>query len=477
MGIKHSNEIRTMSETNRIEYKRELTSELDIEKEVVAFLNYKEGGYIYIGIDKDGATVGINDVDDCMLKLKDRIKHNISPSAMGLFDIAEEQRDGRSIVKITVASGIEKPYFKTKYGMTPRGAYMRVGTAAEPMPQEQIDRLFAMRTRNSIGRIVSNRQDLNFEQLRIYYDERGKRLNDNFKRTLELLTDDGKYNYVAYLLADENGNSIKVAKYSSLDRCDLVENNEYGYCSLIKATKSVLSKLDIENKVAATITPMERVETPLWNKVALREAVINAIVHNDYSFEVPPKFEIFPNRLEITSAGRLPESLSREEFFNGISIPRNKELMRIYRDVELVESLGSGIPRILKAYGADCFTFTENFIRITLPISGYDHASTGQAQDKHRASAGQVQDKLHTSNPNIERLVTIIGEEQLSVKVMMEKLDLKGRDNFLNQYLIPSRLDGYVAMLYPDKPNSQNQKYRLTAKGLALKESLNNNNE
>ena len=117
---------------------------------------------------------------------------------------------------------------------------------------------------------------------------------------------------------------------------------------------------------------MERIETPLWNKVALREAVINAIVHNDYSFEVPPKFEIFPDRLEITSAGRLPESLTKEEFFNGISIPRNKELMRIYRDVELVESLGSGIPRILRAYGEDCFKFTDNFIRITLPISVQD---------------------------------------------------------------------------------------------------------
>ncbi len=195
---------------------------------------------------------------------------------------------------------------------------MRVGTFAEPMPQEQIDRLFAMRTRNSIGRIVSNRQDLSFEQLRIYYDERGKGLMITSSVHWSCLQMMAKYNYVAYLLADENGNSIKVAKYSSLDRCDLVENNEYGYCSLIKATKSVLSKLDIENKVGITITPMERIETPLWNKVALREAVINAIVHNDYSFEVPPKFEIFPDRLEITSAGRLPESLTREEFFNGI---------------------------------------------------------------------------------------------------------------------------------------------------------------
>lgn len=90
---------------------------------------------------------------------------------------------------------------------------------------------------------------------------------------------------------------------------------------------------------------------------------------------MPPKFEIFPDRLEITSAGRLPESLSKEEFFNGISIPRNKELMRIYRDLELVESLGSGIPRILKVYGEECFKFTDNFIRITFFVSTHDHAS------------------------------------------------------------------------------------------------------
>lgn len=461
-----------MSETNRIEYKQELTPELDIEKEVIAFLNYKKGGYIYIGIDKDGDVIGVDDVDGCMLKLKDRIKHNISPSAMGLFDIAEEQREGRSIIKITVASGIEKPYFKTKYGMTPRGAYLRVGTSAEPMPQEQIDRLFAMRTRNSIGRIVSNRQDLTFEQLRIYYDEHGKRLTDNFKRTLELLTEDGKHNYVAYLLADENGNSIKVAKYSSLDRCDLVENNEYGYCSLIKATKSVLAKLDIENKVAATITPVERIETPLWNKVALREAVINAIVHNDYSFEVPPKFEIFPDRLEITSAGRLPESLSREEFFSGISIPRNKELMRIYRDVELVESLGSGIPRILRAYGEDCFKFTDNFIRITLPVSVYDDDHASDHASNHASDHDDSRTNLSNAiSVQISNLLQVLNGDMERAK-LQEALGIKNRDYFRTDYIKPAITHGYVEPTIPDKPNSRHQKYRLTAKGVQLKEII-----
>ena len=100
-----------------------------------------------------------------------------------------------------------------------------------------------------------------------------------------------------------------------------------------------------------------------------KAAVINFIVHNDYSREVPPKFEIFSDRLEITSYGRLPESMSKDEFFNGVSIPRNKELMRVFRDVEMVESLGSGMPRIMQVYGRECFTFMEHFIRFTVPFN------------------------------------------------------------------------------------------------------------
>ncbi|MEH6705801.1 MAG: ATP-binding protein [Galbibacter orientalis] len=152
-----------MTETNRIEYKRELTKEVDIEKEVIAFLNYREGGVIYIGIEKTGKTIGVTDVDSDMLKLKDRIKNNILPSALGLFDIVTEEHEGKHIIKVIVAGGSEKPYFKKKYGMTEKGAFMRSGTAAEPMPQRMIDELFAKRTRNSINIIKSNRQELTFE--------------------------------------------------------------------------------------------------------------------------------------------------------------------------------------------------------------------------------------------------------------------------------------------------------------------------
>lgn len=78
-------------ETNRIEYKRELTPDLDIEKEVIAFLNYKEGGYIYIGIDDDGTIIGVEDADECMLKLKDVSKTTYRLRLWGCSTLRQNQ--------------------------------------------------------------------------------------------------------------------------------------------------------------------------------------------------------------------------------------------------------------------------------------------------------------------------------------------------------------------------------------------------
>jgi len=83
-----------MSESNRIEYKRELTDSL--EKEVIAFLNYPEGGIIFIGIDDNGNIFGVENCDEVQLKIKDRLRNNISPSIMGLFDVIRQEQDGKT---------------------------------------------------------------------------------------------------------------------------------------------------------------------------------------------------------------------------------------------------------------------------------------------------------------------------------------------------------------------------------------------
>ena len=250
-------------------------------------------------------------------------------------------------------------------------------------------------------------------------------MNDNFIKTLDLYNSEGKFNYFANLLSDNSNVSFKVAKYSSIDRVDLIENNEYGYCSIIKATNNIISKFEVENSIAAEITYPERKETPKWNKNALREAIINAIVHNDYTYEVPPKFEIFPDRLEITSFGSIPESLTIEEFFTGISIPRNRELMRVFRDLELVESLGSGIPRILKAYSRDCFVFMENFTRIILPM---DKSYVKTTQKTTQKTDDKIVEIIK-DNPCISRkqLSKLCGISQDGIKWQLKNLQKENK--------------------------------------------------
>lgn len=104
----------------------------------------------------------------------------------------------------------------------------------------------------------------------------------------------------------------------------------------------------------------------------IRKALINAIVHNDYTKEVPPVVEIYADRLSITSYGGLVQGLSEDEFFAGRSMPRNRELMRVFRDLDLVEQLGSGVHRILNAYSRDIFKISDNFLEICFPFEqGY----------------------------------------------------------------------------------------------------------
>ena len=129
--------------------------------------------------------------------------------------------------------------------------------------------------------------------------------------------------------------------------------------------------------------------------------------------------------------------------------------MCIYRDVKLVESLGFRIPSILRASSEDCFKFTDNFIRITLPISAHDNASN------------------HAS-VQVEKLVSILTGE-MGRSDLQRLLSIKNRDYFRTDYLNPAISNGYVELTIPDKPNRRNQKYRLTAKGVALKDALKNN--
>ena len=421
-------------ETKHTEFKLLLNDRF--ERAVVAFLNSSTGGTIYVGVNDDGEIRGVENPDELQRQIADKIKNNIAPETLGLYDIIVEQTYDKNplfYVKVNISSGTEKPYYLKQKGMTPEGCYIRIGSQTQNLTAQMIENLFARRTRSNLRVIESPRQDLTFNQLRIYYEEHGKNLNNEFAKTLEFYTSEGKYNVLAYLLADENGVSIKVAKYAGTNKVDLIENEELGYCSLLKATDRVLDKLRIENKTFTKITDKFRIEKQMYDSVAMREAVINAFVHNDYTDLMTPVFELFSDRLEITSYGGLIDGMTQEELTSGISRPRSRELMRVFKDTEFVEQLGSGMNRMMNVYKPDIFHISPNFFHVVFyfdeekiavnnmpigTINGRINVEIGTINGRINSESDRINDSLKLS----ESELAVLGEIQKNPFVKTDEL-------------------------------------------------------
>lgn len=179
----------------------------------------------------------------------------------------------------------------------------------------------------------------------------------------------------------------------------------------------------------------------------------------------------------------------KQEFFNGISIPRNKELMRIYHNVELVESLGSGIPRILRAYGEESFKFTDNFIRITFPVSVHDTAHVEEESSKSGPSRNQVEtnsDRGSNANSDTASIIDSVtnsdtssftlylSEKQKEVLVycnierssreILEHIHVTYQHKNIKRFISSLVEAGLLEKTIPNTPNSPKQKYIIKKK-------------
>lgn len=488
-------------ESRNREYKRQLSRDEKFERSVVAFLNSRDGGMIFIGVEDDGSVCGFPKPDLVQRQIADWIRNNVRPATMGLFDIGVEPREGKQVIRIVVPSGPDRPYYLKSAGMTPKGCFVRVGSQTQQIRESDIEAMFSRRMRTSLRTIPAPRQNLHFEQLHIRYQEHGKCLNDRFAETLDLLTEDGRWNLVAFLLADENNVSVKVAKYAGNDKIDLVENEEYGFCSILRACDRVLEKLTVENTTSTKIGRIYREERKRYDPAAVREAVINAFVHNDWSELDTPVFEIFSDRLEVTSYGSLLPGMTREDLLSGCSRVRNRELMRVFRDVELVEQLGSGMRRMLEAYPPDIFRYTENFFHVVFrfrPEKNPTDVSKSESWSESRSESMEVSSTTGESRerpenwpsgwpwqgdkaeswseswsesfpPTLEnKLLILLLPSPKGTNALLPLLRLKVLSNSLRLAMSSLLSAGLIERTIPDKPPSRLQKYRLTDKGRAM---------
>ena len=426
-----------MIETNNVELKRELNDKF--EKEVVSFLNSK-GGHIFIGINDDGSTYGVDNSDELQLIIKDRIKDKIAPSPIGFFEIISEERDNKNILHIIIASGNEKPYYLKKYGMCPQGTFVRIGSSCVQLTEKQIFDLYSKRTRTSLINIISPIQDLTFTQLRIYYDEIGYQFTSNTYKQFHFQLETGEYNYLAYLLSDQNALVFNVGKFKGNNVVELEEIKSYSDQSLIKTTNEIVDYIDKQNKTFTTITSSKRKEEKLFDSIAMREALINALVHSDYTYENTPTFRIFDDHIDIISVGGIPEGLEQEEFLSGYMSPKNPQLMKIFRDLGFVEHMGTGIIRILSKYDKSIFTFSTNFIKVSIPFNktGNDIANSKIPKNVTKRQSKIME--LIDQNTNItqDEIASIIGVSRYTIIREIKTLEEK---NYL--YRVGSNKTGY----------------------------------
>lgn len=355
-------------ESNKIELKEELNENL--EKEVVSFLNSKYGGTIFIGVKDNGEIIGIKneEIDNISLKIKDRIKNNISPSTLGLYEINLLEENENKYIEIIISSGSMKPYFIKRKGMSSEGCYLRIGTSAEKMDDNLINNFLLKRNNRGLTKILSPIQNLTFNYLKEVYINKGFEIYDNFLNQLELYLDD-KFNYLGFLVSDQNNLPYQFAKYKDDDVFDLIEHKDFINQSIIKSTIEIIDLFNSKNTTYSKITNNGRIDNEKYNSIALREVIVNAFVHNNYENGAVPIFEEFKSHIEISSFGGLKEGYSKEDFLNGYSLPVNPELIRIYRDLGLAERLGTGIRRVLKFYPKEIFKFSTNFLKVSIPFA------------------------------------------------------------------------------------------------------------
>lgn len=354
-------------ESETLELKEKYTD--TITKEIVSFLNGARGSII-IGVKDNGTVVGVDKVDEVLRKISDIITTQIEPNPQDEISSELKFDEGKTLIVIHINKGHNHIYCQKKYGFSSAGCTMRIGTTCKEMTPEQIkiryekkfiDNEYMLKKR-------ANSSNLSFRELKIYYSEKNYHLEDkSFETNLNLRNEAGEYNLLAELLSDKNNIPFIFVKFQGENKASISERSDYGYGCILTTYGKIKNRLQAENICISDTTVRPRKDTYLFDFDCVNEAILNALVQNDWTI-TEPQISMFHNRLEILSHGGLPSGMTKEQFFDGISKPRNATLMRIFLNMGLTEHTGHGIPTIVEKYGIDVFQIESNYIRCTIPF-------------------------------------------------------------------------------------------------------------
>lgn len=349
----------------------------DVKKEIIAFANC-DGGKLYIGIQDDGQIIGVEDADAVALQISNMVRDAIKPDLTMFLHYETLKENGEEVVCVKVQRGTERPYYIAKKGMRPEGVYVRQGYSYVPATDTAIRRMIKETDGDHFEDMRSLNQDLTFEAAKREFSSRQMEFGVQQMRTLKLMDKEGIYSNLALLLSDQCVHTIKVAVFQGTDQNVFKDRREFTG-SILQQMNEVYDYIDIHNQTHATIEKLLRVEIRDYPEIAVREALLNLIVHREYSFHASGLISIFDDRIEFVSVGGLVPGVELEDVMVGISVCRNEELADVFYRLHLIEAYGTGLTKIMNAYKntdkKPVIETTRNTFKIILPNinTGYEN--------------------------------------------------------------------------------------------------------
>lgn len=390
--------IKMFSENSSTELKEIYVS--DIKKEVSAFAN-TEGGNIYIGVDDSGNVKGLDSPDSVMVQAANALKDGIKPDVMSFVKISEMTAEEKKIVKIEVTPGTNKPYYLAEKGLKPSGVYVRKGSSSQPVSDDAIREMIIQTSGTSYEKSRSINQNLTFETFTEQMKECSLDIGEAQFRTLHLIGEDGLYTNLALLLSDQCEHSIKLAVFQGTIKAVFRDRKEFTG-SVLKQLDEVFKSVDAYNKTKSVINGLRRADKRDYDVELIREALLNCIVHRDYSFSSSTLINIFDDRIEFVSLGGLVKGISMEAVFMGVSQSRNPNLAGVFYRMKYIESYGTGIAKICRAYDGcrrkPVFEAAEGVFRLTLPNMNENN----EREESYKTADEKVLDYI-SANGSISR--------------------------------------------------------------------------
>ena len=471
MKIEEIKEILHLGEGPNIEFKSQLPDPGAIGPVVSGLLNSSDGGFIVCGVDETGNIIGLDNADAQVKTLEQLLENDLSPGT--LVEIHIQNILDKDLIVLEVPSGRDPPYAFQNI------IYKRTGAKTLKADVETI-RDIVLRRQVEPERwerrfsLADPNKDLDKGEIKTAINAITKtgrlQINEHVADTSFLeklsvfiygrLTNGGDVLFTTNPALRNPQIRVRTARFTTDKNDDKFTDQKSFEGPLVQLLDDVFGFIQRNTSTSSDFTAdsLTRLDIPQYPPDAIREGLVNAFAHRDYSNSSGGVFvNIYRDRLEIENTGKFPEGVTLDSISKGqISVLRNPDIAHVLYLRGKMEKVGRGSVLIQKActdHGLPLPKWSENNQGVRL---------TFFALTEHQEITQEV-------NPGIKRMLNVL-EGDMSRRELQDILNLTDEGHFRKTYLKPAILQNLISLTIPEKPYSNKQKYRLTKKGQSLRD-------